>query len=108
MQEEKAPPLWYKLHVLLEEKFRKFSFLVTLTYVICSVATVQVREDFLKELGELDLEGWQSRKGRPSMQGNSISKAWVQGGHGLLIRKSGCQRARKGRPRTFISHSYVS
>lgn len=86
--------------MLLEEKFRKFNFSVTLTQVKCSVATwdltwwaVQVREGFLEEAWELGLEGWQT--GESALrQGNSISKAWVQGGPGLLRRKSGCQEGK--------------
>lgn len=82
----KAPPLWCKPRVLLEEKFRKFNFSVTLTLVKCSVATwdltwwaVQVREGFLEEVWELGLEGWQSKREKPSQQENRISKAYKVG-----------------------------
>lgn len=60
---------------------------------------MQVREGFLEEVGELGFKG----QVRHLRQRNGISKAWGQGEHGLLLRKSGCQPARKGRFRTLIS-----
>lgn len=98
--------------MLLEERFRRFGFLITLVHFKCPVTTrgtwlslwtVQVRKGFLEDVEELSLEGLQRGAGRPSSQRNSISKAWGRREQGLLLRKSGCQPARKRKAQDFIS-----
>lgn len=102
--------------MLLEERFRRFGFLITLVHFKCPVTTrgtwlslwtVQVRKGFLEDVEELSLEGLQRGAGRPSSQRNSISKAWGRREQGLLLRKSGCQPARRGRPRTLFHFIFL-